>query len=184
MSIPKSSGQTPRGILSGDVRRSAPAASTAMQRHSQSAFVAFPATLTNRASIYAWSLKNYLSRLWSSPRIVFVNSMSDLFQPGVPDAYIEDVVRVMVEANWHTYQVLTKRSERLLNLYSQNSDSQPTIVTSGGGSVSRTSGTVCHELSIFVPRHCQISIHRASRKTSGNLRSPASTGQSWAEKAA
>jgi protein gp37 len=56
--------------------------------------------------------------LWASPRIVFVNSMSDLFQPGVPDAYIEDVVRVMVEANWHTYQVLTKRSERLQDLLS------------------------------------------------------------------
>ena len=55
---------------------------------------------------------------WSSPRTVFVNSMSDLFQPGVPDAYIEDVVRVMVEANWHTYQVLTKRSERLRELLS------------------------------------------------------------------
>lgn len=55
---------------------------------------------------------------WSSPRTVFVNSMSDLFQPEVPDAYIEDVVGVMVEANWHTYQVLTKRSERLENLLS------------------------------------------------------------------
>jgi protein gp37 len=55
---------------------------------------------------------------WSSPRTVFVNSMSDLFQPGVPDSYIEDVVRVMVEANWHTYQVLTKRSERLKELLS------------------------------------------------------------------
>jgi protein gp37 len=56
--------------------------------------------------------------LWSSPRIVFVNSMSDLFQPDVPDAYIEEVVRVMVEANWHTYQVLTKRSDRLASLLS------------------------------------------------------------------
>src|ERR1039458_6187960 len=55
---------------------------------------------------------------WSSPRTVFVNSMSDLFQPGVPDDYIEDVVRVMVEANWHTYQVLTKRSERMRDLLS------------------------------------------------------------------
>jgi protein gp37 len=55
---------------------------------------------------------------WSGPRTVFVNSMSDLFQPDVPDAYIEDVVRVMVEANWHTYQVLTKRSERLVELLS------------------------------------------------------------------
>src|SRR6267154_5214638 len=42
--------------------------------------------------------------------------MSDLFQPGVPDSYIEDVVRVMVEANWHTYQVLTKRSQRLRDM--------------------------------------------------------------------
>ncbi len=53
---------------------------------------------------------------WSAPRTVFVNSMSDLFQDGVPDDYIEAVVRVMVEANWHTYQVLTKRSMRLAKL--------------------------------------------------------------------
>jgi protein gp37 len=49
---------------------------------------------------------------------VFVNSMSDLFQAEVPDSYIEEVVRIMVEANWHTYQVLTKRSERLRDLLS------------------------------------------------------------------
>lgn len=55
---------------------------------------------------------------WAGPRTVFVNSMSDLFQPEVPDAYIETVVQVMVEANWHTYQVLTKRSERLSQLLS------------------------------------------------------------------
>jgi protein gp37 len=55
---------------------------------------------------------------WSGPRTVFVNSMSDLFQPEVPEAYIEDVVRVMVEANWHTYQVLTKRADRLSQMLS------------------------------------------------------------------
>jgi len=55
---------------------------------------------------------------WPGPRTVFVNSMSDLFQPGVPDAYIETVVRIMVEANWHTYQVLTKRADRLKELLS------------------------------------------------------------------
>jgi protein gp37 len=54
--------------------------------------------------------------LWRSPKLVFVNSMSDLFQPGVPDDYIEAVCRVMTTANWHTFQVLTKRSERLKNL--------------------------------------------------------------------
>jgi protein gp37 len=53
---------------------------------------------------------------WSSPRTVFVNSMSDLFQDHVPDKYIEEVVGVMVEADWHTYQVLTKRSKRLSDL--------------------------------------------------------------------
>ena len=42
--------------------------------------------------------------------------MSDLFQAGVPDDYAEAVSRVMATANWHTYQVLTKRSERLLQL--------------------------------------------------------------------
>jgi protein gp37 len=53
---------------------------------------------------------------WRSPKLVFVNSMSDLFQPGVPDNYIEAVAQVMVSANWHTYQVLTKRSERVSEL--------------------------------------------------------------------
>jgi len=53
---------------------------------------------------------------WRSPKLVFVNSMSDLFQDGVPDEYIEIVCRVMVTANWHTFQVLTKRSERLRDL--------------------------------------------------------------------
>ncbi len=55
---------------------------------------------------------------WRSPKLVFVNSMSDLFQPGVPDSYAEAVSEVMVKANWHTYQVLTKRSERLRDLLS------------------------------------------------------------------
>ena len=53
---------------------------------------------------------------WRSPKLVFVNSMSDLFQAGVPDEYTEAVSRVMATADWHTYQVLTKRSERLRNL--------------------------------------------------------------------
>jgi protein gp37 len=50
---------------------------------------------------------------WPSPSMVFVNSMSDLFHEHVPDAYIIRVAKVMMEAAWHTYQILTKRSERL-----------------------------------------------------------------------
>jgi protein gp37 len=50
---------------------------------------------------------------WAAPKTIFVNSMSDLFQDGVPDTYVEQVVRVMRMANWHTYQVLTKRANRM-----------------------------------------------------------------------
>jgi len=53
---------------------------------------------------------------WATPKLVFVNSMSDLFHEEVPDDYILAVVDVMRSANWHTYQVLTKRSERLRDL--------------------------------------------------------------------
>ena len=53
---------------------------------------------------------------WSTPRKIFVNSMSDLFHPEVGDDYIEKVCRVMLAANWHTYQVLTKRGERMSEL--------------------------------------------------------------------
>jgi protein gp37 len=50
---------------------------------------------------------------WKKSKKIFVNSMSDLFHPDVPDAYIIQVAEVMIEADWHQYQVLTKRSERL-----------------------------------------------------------------------
>ena len=53
---------------------------------------------------------------WRKPKMIFVNSMSDLFHENVPEDYIVAVAKVMLAANWHTYQVLTKRSERLRDL--------------------------------------------------------------------
>jgi protein gp37 len=53
---------------------------------------------------------------WPKPKKIFVNSMSDLFHEGVPDEYIEKVCRVMLSANWHTYQILTKRADRMAAL--------------------------------------------------------------------
>lgn len=53
---------------------------------------------------------------WKRPRMIFVNSMSDLFHEGVPESYIHQVFDVMVRADWHTFQILTKRSKRLLEL--------------------------------------------------------------------
>src|SRR5215469_7467065 len=52
---------------------------------------------------------------WKRPRRIFVNSMSDLFHEAVPDNYISQVFVTMHQAHWHQFQVLTKRSERILN---------------------------------------------------------------------
>ena len=53
---------------------------------------------------------------WRRPRRIFVNSMSDLFHADVPVEYIEAVGRVMQQADWHTFQVLTKRHHRMQRL--------------------------------------------------------------------
>ncbi|MGN6215854.1 MAG: DUF5131 family protein [Solirubrobacterales bacterium] len=53
---------------------------------------------------------------WRRPRVIFVNSMSDLFHEAIPVTFIEEVFRVMRKADWHIFQILTKRHERLLEL--------------------------------------------------------------------
>jgi len=53
---------------------------------------------------------------WKRPRVVFVNSMSDLFHEDIPDSYIAAVFDVMRRADWHVFQILTKREERLAEL--------------------------------------------------------------------
>ena len=53
---------------------------------------------------------------WRKPKTVFVNSMSDLFHKDVPYTFIHAAFRVMAQAHWHRFQVLTKRSARLLEL--------------------------------------------------------------------
>lgn len=50
---------------------------------------------------------------WKKPSLIFVNSMSDLFHEDVPIEYIQKVFAVMNKASWHTFQVLTKRADRL-----------------------------------------------------------------------
>src|SRR5436190_4954356 len=63
-----------------------------------------------------WPDRLQLPLQWKKPKTIFVNSMSDLFHKDVPDEYVEAVCRTMQKANWHTYQVLTKRSTRLRNM--------------------------------------------------------------------
>jgi protein gp37 len=55
-------------------------------------------------------------RKWRRPRLIFVNSMSDLFQDAVPDAFIRRVFETMRDCPQHTFQILTKRSDRLRQL--------------------------------------------------------------------
>jgi protein gp37 len=55
---------------------------------------------------------------WKTPRKIFVNSMSDLFHESIPDSYILQVAEIMREANWHIFQILTKRHDRMSKLLS------------------------------------------------------------------
>jgi len=59
---------------------------------------------------------------WRSPHVVFVNSMSDVFHTDVPEAFTRRMFEVMVEASWHTFQVLTKRPSRALRFWKRNAD--------------------------------------------------------------
>ena len=63
-----------------------------------------------------WPDRLGLPLTWRRPRLIFVNSMSDLFHEGVPIEFIESVFDVMERAHWHVFQLLTKRHERLQSL--------------------------------------------------------------------
>jgi protein gp37 len=53
---------------------------------------------------------------WRQPRTIFVNSMSDLFHEEIPESFIAEVFQTMLEAHWHTFQILTKRADRLAEI--------------------------------------------------------------------
>src|SRR5260370_34906852 len=57
-----------------------------------------------------------MPRKWRSPRLIFVNSMSDLFHEDIPFEYVQKIFDVMQECSWHQFQVLTKRHARLAAL--------------------------------------------------------------------
>lgn len=63
-----------------------------------------------------WPQRLEVPLRWRRPRTIFVNSMSDLFHDGVPEDFIADVFDVMRRADWHVFQILTKRHERLAEL--------------------------------------------------------------------
>jgi len=56
---------------------------------------------------------------WKAPQFIFVNSMSDLFHEEVPIDFVQKTFNIMRQASWHTFQILTKRSKRLMELSNQ-----------------------------------------------------------------
>jgi protein gp37 len=67
-----------------------------------------------------WPARLAMPAQWKKPRMIFVNSMSDLFHENVPDAYIGEVFRAMSSAKWHTFQVLTKRPARMAEWHAEH----------------------------------------------------------------
>jgi protein gp37 len=76
----------------------------------------FPNTFPNAFDLTLRPELLDLPKRWRRPRVVFVNSMSDLFHSDVPEAFIQQVFAVMAACPQHTFQVLTKRAERLARL--------------------------------------------------------------------
>jgi len=78
--------------------------------------------VTNYRNGFEVTLHEHALRLpltWKTPQTIFVNSMSDLFHKDVPLIFIRKIFDVMEAAHWHRFQILTKRSERLLELSSK-----------------------------------------------------------------
>lgn len=72
-----------------------------------------------------WHSRVHLPLFWKSPKRIFVNSMSDLFHKEIPHSFINEVFDTMELGDWHTYQVLTKRSSLLRNFVNKRYASTP-----------------------------------------------------------
>jgi len=135
------------GTPHGAVTKSVQVAKIAMPKPLPNAGAGFAATRLNTASICGWSRKKLTDPIrWKTPKKIFVNSMSDLFHEGIPDDYIENVSRVMLAANWHTFQVLTKLPDRMAALLKGKRKRRRGPGTSCGESAWRTASTESHGL--------------------------------------
>jgi protein gp37 len=83
----------------------------------------YRATTRKSGNRQVWTGKLHLNEAvseaplsWKKPRMIFVNSMSDLFQDGVPSEYIRKIWETMSRAHWHIFQILTKRPENMLRI--------------------------------------------------------------------
>ena len=86
-----------------------------------------PVVITDLSTRDPFAVRLWPERLgdpvsWAAPRLVFVNSMSDLFHVDVPDQFVRAIFQTMLTVDRHTYQVLTKRPARALRFFRQNAD--------------------------------------------------------------
>lgn len=82
--------------------------------------------LADPFAVRLWPERLDEPRKWKEPRMVFVNSMSDLFHVDVPDSFVRQIFEVMLEFDHHIYQVLTKRPTRAVRFFEKNRDLFPT----------------------------------------------------------
>lgn len=81
--------------------------------------------ITDPFAVRLWPERLSQPEKWADPRMIFVNSMSDLFHVEVPEEYVRLVFEVMLRVDWHIYQVLTKRPSRAVRFFEQNRDLFP-----------------------------------------------------------
>lgn len=96
-------------LLKDTYRTRLPVVDTDITRHDPFAVRLWPERLSQPLS-------------WREPRMIFVNSMSDVFHADIPDGFVREMFSVMVRADWHTFQVLTKRPSRALRFWKKNND--------------------------------------------------------------
>jgi protein gp37 len=84
-----------------------------------------PENLADPFAVRLWPERLSQPGRWPDARMIFVNSMSDLFHVDVPEKYIREIFRVMLDVDRHTYQVLTKRPGRAVRFFNRNRDLFP-----------------------------------------------------------
>ena len=110
---------------------------------------------------------------WKRPRMIFVNSMSDLFHKDIPKAHIEAVFDTMERADWHVYQVLTKRSSLMQKFvndrYRDRKAPRAYLVWRVGR---KRAGYIAHRASTESERGRTLPVHRTSHCASRTPRPP------------
>lgn len=97
-----------------------------MQRSSPSVGVGSPEHPYEQGfDLRLWPQRLEVPLRWRKPKTIFVNSMSDLFHEDIPLEFVEEVFATMRAAHWHTFQILTKRHERLAELAAWVPSRQP-----------------------------------------------------------